>query len=68
MPLLRGVKQEDALSCALIISMFGNHIFMVVCIAQPKAVNKKTFQLKTGKTYLKGERGKRRKRGKEERG
>ena len=31
---------------------------MVLGIVHPKAVNKKTFQLKTGKTYLKGDRGK----------
>ena len=58
------MKQGDALSYGLIISMFGNDIFMVIGIVQPKAVNKKTFQLETGKTYLKGERGKRGKRGK----
>ena len=43
--------------------MFGIDIFMVLGMVHPKVVNKKTFQLKTGKTYLKGERGKRGKGG-----
>ena len=51
MQILRGVKQGDATSCALIIPMFGISIFMLLGLVQPKAVNKKTFQLKTGKTY-----------------
>ena len=40
------------------IYMFGIDIFLVLGIVQPKAVNKKAFQLKIGKTYHKRGKGK----------
>ena len=51
--------------------MLGIFIFMVLGIVQPKATNRKTFQLKTEKTYHKREkrkRGKGRKRGRKKKG
>ena len=48
--------------------MFGIDLFMVLGIAHPKTVNKKTFQLKAGKHIIKGEKGARGIGGKEEKG